>query len=245
MGRERTTAPKATTMTRRYLIPDTRMEWSSERRDLLKIHVPRVQCPGPRTDPDGDFGLTLPEMPGLPSPQREGLKLNDRSWGYEYALKTHIVPAAWPRSTPDVGYPTGCSVDGLQGREGSERVREEMLKTKKGYLKGELSEGKDERQYWVCVNRYVRTRLEEEGEGRKRLTLLLTHGVGFGKEVSTAEYLISSTFLDFFAVLGTGVVASTVEPRRGRSNYRRSVVLGRCKSRGFCIVEQGKTQLAL
>ena len=202
-----------------YPIPKTRMEWSSERRDLLEILEPRPHRFQPRPGSNSEVGLTLPTFPELPTPQREGLKLIDRSRGYEYTLKTHIVPAAWPRSSPDVGYPPGCGIDGLRERRAFSRVREEMLEVKKRYLRGELS-GKDERQYWVCVNRYVRNRLEEKGrEGRKRLTLFLTHGNGFGKEVSTAEYPSPSTSIDSFVVLGTSVIAFTVEPQRARPDH--------------------------
>ena len=192
----------------------------------MEIHVPEPQWLRPGPNSDNDVEPASPGLPELPTPQREGLKLIDRARGYEYTLKTHIVPAAWPRSTPDVGYPAGSGVDGLQKRGESERVREEMLKVKKKYMKGELPEGKDERQYWVCVNRYVRNGLEErDRKGRKRLTLFLTHGIGFGKEASTAEYLILCTSLDIFVVLGASIVASTVEPRRGRSNHRRGMVV--------------------
>jgi len=229
-----------------YPIPETRMEWSSERRDLLEILEPGSERFQPRTDSDSQARSTLLALPELQTPQREGVKLIDRSRGYEYTLKTHIVPAAWPRSSPDVGYPAGCGIDGLRERGAFSRVREEMLEVKKRYLRGELSEGKDERQYLVCVNRYVRNRLEEkEREGRKRLTLFLTHGVGFGKEVSTAERLTLSTFLDFFVVLGTSAVASAGKSRRARPNYRRGVVVGRRESRGLCSPQQGKPQLPL
>ena len=211
-----------------YPIPATRMEWSSERRDLLGILEPGPQRFQPSAGSNSEVGLTLPE---LPTRQREGLKLIDRSRGYEYTLQTHIVPAAWPRSSPDVGYPPGCGIDGLQERRAFSRVREEMLEVKKKYLRGELSKG-DERQYWVCVNRYVRNQLEEKGwEGRKRLTLFLTHGNGFGKEVSRAEYSTPSTSIDFFVVLGTSVVAFTVEPQRAWPGHRRDMVLGCRKPR--------------
>ena len=209
-------ASKATSARRQYPPPETWTEWSSERRDLLEIREPRWFQP--RADSDSNAGSELPE---LPTPQREGLKLTDGSRGYEYTLTTHIVPAAWPRSTPDVGYPAGCGPGGLRDRGAFSGVREEILEVEKRYMRGELSEGRDERQYWVCVNRYVRNRLEEtESKGRKRLTLFLTHGVGFGKEVSKAEHLTSSTSLDFFPVLGTSVVTSAIEPRRARPSYR-------------------------
>ena len=97
----------------------------------------------------------------------------------------------------------------------------------KRYLRGELPGGRDEREYWVCVNRYVRDRLDEAGlKGRKRLTLLLAHGIGFGKEVSAAAHSILSESVDiFFVVLGTNTVAPTPEPWGTRRDYRRDMVV--------------------
>jgi hypothetical protein len=162
------------------------MEWTSERRDLLEIREPPVRWP-PLGPDSSDNGSTSSELPKLPTPQREGLRLIDQSRGYEYTLKTHIIPGAWPRTTPDVGYPTGCGLGGLQDRRACSRVRAEMVEAKKRYMRKEFPEGTDERQYWVCVNRYVRNRLEEkEWKGRKRLTLFLAHGNSFGKEVNVA-----------------------------------------------------------
>jgi len=124
-----------------YPVPKTRMEWSSDRRDLLEILGPGPQRFQPMAGSNSEVGLTLPTFPELPTPQREGLKLIDRSRGYEYTLKTHIVPAAWPRSSPDVGYPAGSDIGGLRDRRAFSRVREEMLEVKKRYLRGELSGG--------------------------------------------------------------------------------------------------------
>jgi len=183
-SKESTAASEVAATRRQYRPPETWTEWTSERRDLLGIREPRrfQHTAGP----DGDAGPVL-ELPELPSPQREGLKLIDRSRRYEYTLTTHIVPAAWPRSSPDVGYPAGCGPGGLRERWTFSRVRDEMVEMEKRHSRGELPEGKDERQYWVCVNRYVRNRLEEtEREGRKRLTLFLTHAIGFGKEASVS-----------------------------------------------------------
>jgi len=241
---ESTVAFKATTTRCQYPAPETWTEWSSERRDHLEIREPRWLQP--RADSGSDAGLTPPELPELPTPQREGLKLIDRSRGYEYTLTTHIMPAAWPRSTPDVGYPAECGPGGLRDRGAFSRVREEILETEKRYLRGELPEGKDERQYWVCVNRYVRNRLEEtERKGRKRLTLFMVHGIGFGKEVSVAGRSTLPTSPDTFAVLGTAIAAPTVEPWGRGSDYRRGVVMGSRKSRGLRFAEQGETQLTL
>ena len=173
-SKESTVPTTATTERHQHSAPDAWTEWSSERRELLGICEPGWLQP--RANSDGDAGSTLLELPELPTPQREGLKLIDRSRGYEYTLTTHIVPAAWPRSTPDVGYPAGCDTGGLQDRRALSRVGDELLEVEKRYSRGELPEGKDEKQYWVCVNRYVRNRLEEvEWKGRKRLTLFLAH----------------------------------------------------------------------
>ena len=218
---------KASTTRHQYPTPETWTEWSSERRDLLEIREPRRFQPRTTGTSDGDVGPILSKLPELPTPQREGLKLIDWSRGYEYTLTTHIVPAAWPRSTPDVGYPAGCGPSGLQDRGSFSRVREEMVEVGKRYLRGELPGRRDERVYWVCVNRYVRNRLDEaEQKGRKRLTLWLAHGVGFGKEVSEAARSTLSIPVDIFIVLGTSVIAPTPEPRGRRPNRRRDMVMG-------------------
>ena len=223
---ESTVTPRTATTRRQYPAPEAWTEWSSERRDHLEIRDPRRFRP--RTISDKDAGSTLSKLPELPTPQREGLKLIDRSRGYEYTLTTHIVPAAWPRSTPEIGCPAGCSPDGSRDRGAFRRVRKEMLDVEKRYLRGELPERRDEREYWFCVNRYVRNRLEEsERKGRKRLTLYLAHAVGFGKEVSAAGCSTLSISVDIFVVLGTNTVTPTLEPRGRRPDYRRDMVMGR------------------
>ena len=201
MGEERAVRSSATTTTHRYSVPNDRIEWTSERRQLLEIREPGVRRIRPDSVSSSSTGGVTFGLPELPVPQREGLRLIDRSRGFDYTLKTHLVPAAWPRSAPDVGYPVGSGIDGLRDRGESLRVRKEMLEVKQKYLRGELPEGQDEREYWICVNRYVRNRSGEDDKwkGRKGLTLFLTHGVGFGKEVSPARFSTQSAAPDPFA----------------------------------------------
>ena len=107
-----------------YPVPKTRMEWSSDRRDLLEILGPGPQRFQPMAGSNSEVGLTLPTFPELPTPQREGLKLIDRSRGYEYTLKTHIVPRPGRDRHRMSGIPqvltlAGCEIGGHS--QGSER----------------------------------------------------------------------------------------------------------------------------
>jgi len=133
-------------------------------------------------------------LPELPTPQRKG---TIDEW---FTLSTHIVPAAFPRSGPDVPYPEGCDADGLvvpkveaepaaakKARiETVVKVRKALYGITKRHWLGELP-GYSEKPFWACVNRFVRKVpvSEDQERGRKRVTLLLAHGNGFGKEVCT------------------------------------------------------------
>lgn len=155
----------------------------SERKGLLAITNPRDVPPSVYRD------AVLPELPTL---QRRGVI---DEW---FTLSTHIVPAAFPRSGPDVPYPEGCDADGLVSPkveggataarkvriETGVKVRNTLYEITKKHWLGELP-GYSEKPFWACVNRFVRKVPvgEDQQGGRKRVTLLLAHGNGFGKEV--------------------------------------------------------------
>ena len=140
-------------------------------------------------------------LPELPAPQRKGIL---DKW---FTLSTHILPAAFPRSGPDVPYPEGCDADGLvvpevEGGPAAEkkarmetaiRVRNALYGITKKHWLGELP-GHSEKPFWACVNRFVRKVpvSADQQRGRKRVTLLLTHGNGLGKEVCTRPGLAAS-----------------------------------------------------
>jgi hypothetical protein len=140
-------------------------KWSSERRPLLPIQ------PHPKAS-------TVPTLPELPSPPRSSL-IDD--W---YSLSTHIVPAAFPRLTPDVNHPPG--IDFSPAKTGEEKaLKVQMLRNtyydlKVKHWQGQLV-GHSEKKLWCCVNRYTLRRGEQTG--RKKLTLFLAHANGFTKEV--------------------------------------------------------------
>ena len=172
----------------------------------------------PREVPPSVYRDTI--LPELSTPQRKGII---DEW---FTLSTHIVPAAFPRSGPDVPYPEGCNADGLVtpkvngGPAATKKARMELgVKvrnalyeiTKKHWL-GELPEY-SEKPFWACVNRFVKKIpvSREQEKGRKRVTLLLVHGNGFGKEVCV---LVSVSFLfvhSLVVVLGTRPLAYAIE----------------------------------
>ena len=175
----------------------------SERKELLPITNPSDIPPSVYRD------ATPPE---LPTPQRKGV-LDE--W---FTLTTHILPAAFPRSGPDVPYPEGCDADGLvlPGVEGGPasvkkarietgtKVRNALYGIAKKHWLGELP-GHSEQPFWACVNRFVR-KVPVNGDqerGRKRVTLFLAHGNGFGKEVCTFVLASCIPQLILVEVLGT------------------------------------------
>lgn len=107
--------------------------------------------------------------------------------GYTYT--THLIPSAYPRSSPDISEPT-VPRDGETKEKRKERVKrwtEEILETKARQERGEiLGEGSRE-VLWNCLGRYVRTGDGErgvKGEKRKGVTLFCAHANGMNKEVS-------------------------------------------------------------
>ncbi|KAF9645256.1 hypothetical protein BDM02DRAFT_609078 [Thelephora ganbajun] len=161
--------------------PGTLPRVVSERKEILPVTNPRDVPASVYHD------AVLPE---LPTPQRKGII---DEW---FTLSTHILPAAFPRSGPDVPYPEGCDADGLvvskveggpaakEARvETGVKVRNALYEINRKHWLGELP-GNSEKPFWACVNRFVRKvplRSDQEG-GRKQVTLLLAHGNGFGKE---------------------------------------------------------------
>ncbi|TCD65455.1 hypothetical protein EIP91_002669 [Steccherinum ochraceum] len=104
----------------------------------------------------------------------------------EWTLSTHVVPAAYPRTTPLVPVPPipafAFGKDKKQRREEIVALANELAEAKLKQGKGELkSLGRDQTALWCCVNRYVRKR---SGSGiPKGITLFFAHANGFMKEI--------------------------------------------------------------
>lgn len=154
--RARSTLPK----------PDSIAPWSSERRPLHPLAAP---------PPVLDV-----ELPELPPPRANGSLIDE--W---YTLSTHLVPAAFPRSTPDIPYPVGSDFVAGETREEKRKrilnMRDAYFDPKLKHWDGKLT-GHSEKQLWNCVNRYVR-KDRTTTKGAKHLTLFLAHANGFPKEV--------------------------------------------------------------
>jgi hypothetical protein len=111
-------------------------------------------------------------------------------------LSTHIVPAAFPRSTPDVEHPPGDVISAAETKSEKlkriAKLRDAYYDLKVRHWDGRLS-GNSEKKMWNCVNRYVLRRegaASQSGGGRakkKKLTLFLAHANGFMKEVRTGS----------------------------------------------------------
>ena len=124
------------------------------------------------------------QYPALPCPPR------DHRFNTSYDVTTHIIPAAFPRSTPFVALPA------VPGRE----TKDERAARIQRYT-GELSSlqaqhlpdgsGTQPRVLWNVLNRYVR-----KGSGGG-LTLLLLHANGLHKEVSVITRLRRGGFAEF------------------------------------------------
>jgi len=108
--------------------------------------------------------------PPLPSPPRQTIHA-------AYALTTHLIPAAFPRSVPDVPFreiPPHSTPD-RQAQVAS--LARELIEERACFAQGKLYGDHSQKPLWNCVNRYVRT--DNPGSG---LTLLLAHANGFPKE---------------------------------------------------------------
>ncbi|KDQ56886.1 hypothetical protein JAAARDRAFT_132330 [Jaapia argillacea MUCL 33604] len=135
-------------------------------------------------------------LPPLPSPPRPS-SLEPLG----YTLTTHIVPAAYPRSTPHVPVPDAPPNGTKQARKRHAlSTMKEILDLKARSVSGDI-EGESQEVYWICVNRYVRNSATKTsstvwGGGRCRegvVTLFCAPAIGFPKEVwePTLVHLLS------------------------------------------------------
>ena len=120
--------------------------------------------------------------PTLPSPPRKS------PLDQHYTLSTHILPGAYPRTTPVLPVPElpKWSPDKGAFRAAARRTAEEVFTIKTQQWNGEFDAlPRDARQWWVVVDRYVRKGLRA-GE-RGGVTLFCAHANGFNKEVRVRQ----------------------------------------------------------
>ncbi|KAI0752708.1 alpha/beta-hydrolase [Daedaleopsis nitida] len=114
--------------------------------------------------------------PALPSPPRQSL-LDE--W---YTLSTHIVPAAYPRTTPFVPIPAlpQWTPNKDEFKASVAQTVGALLATKEDQWRGKLDNlSRNRKPMWNCVNRYVR----KGTNTRMGVTLFMSHANGFPKEI--------------------------------------------------------------
>ncbi|KAL4250991.1 AB hydrolase superfamily protein [Abortiporus biennis] len=138
-------------------------------RDTVKL-IPRPVIP-----------LQIPSspniLPNLPSKPRKSLLYP--AW----TLTTHLVPAAYPRTTPYVSphKPPLFTNDREARKAAISTVADNIIGLKDKQTRGELDSTPDRSLLWNCVNRYVK-RADQPRE-KKGLTLFFAHANGFPKEL--------------------------------------------------------------
>ncbi|KAI8989137.1 Alpha/Beta hydrolase protein [Trametes punicea] len=127
-------------------------------------------------------------IPTLPCPSRKSLL---DSW---FTVTTHIIPAASPRTTPNIPLPPlpRWSANKEEFRVAVAETVKNVLTTKEKQWRGEMDHlPLGRKPMWNCVNRYVRTNLKNAAQ--RGVTLFFAHANGFPKEIwePTLQRLIS------------------------------------------------------
>ena len=140
-------------------------------RALVRSQSPPLVCP----------------LPALPSPPRK------HSFSFpghgDWALSTHIIPAAFPRTVPYVApsfAPRPPANDKPALARWARETADEVVRLhveKQDEASVNPSSGGATEPLWCVVNRYVKTSTKAGGEGK--VTLFLAHANSFPKEVST------------------------------------------------------------
>jgi hypothetical protein len=146
-------------------------------------HVPPVLLP-----------LRLPpeplRYPALPCPPR------DHRFSTSYSVTTHVIPGAFPRSSPVIDLPAFPGHEIKDDRSARiQRYTNELLSLQAQHVPD--SSGTQPRVLWSVLDRYVRKSTDGGG-----LTLLLLHANGLHKEVSvkTGAILPNSRLLTMLDV---------------------------------------------
>ncbi|KAL4071778.1 Alpha/beta hydrolase family-domain-containing protein [Scleroderma citrinum] len=119
---------------------------------------------------------TISHLPHLPTPSRQP-RIHAA-----YALTTHLIPAAFPRSVPDIPLPvipphsTSPTAPDRQAQVAS--LARQLEERQASFVQGKLCNSHSQRPLWNCVNRYART--DNRGHG---ISLFLAHANGFFKEI--------------------------------------------------------------
>ncbi|EMD30913.1 hypothetical protein CERSUDRAFT_89617 [Gelatoporia subvermispora B] len=119
----------------------------------------------------------ISDFPKLPSAPR--ISLLDPY----FSVTTHLVPAAFPRTAPDVPVPGGQErlCDPASRKEAASKAAEAIVSNKMKQWEGKAGSG-SRKLLWVCWNRYV-NKTPRGQPNRTPLTLLCAHAGSSTKEM--------------------------------------------------------------
>ena len=148
----------------------------------IGLHTPQEFIP---IDTSSDYG----SQPSLPFPPRI---FPDASW----ILSTHLVPAALPRTVPDIPQVVlpAWPADKAKRGEMAKKIEDQLVATRQKQWSGELQGPRSRKPLWVSLSRYRRKDVSPK-DGRKGVTLFLVHANGFLKEVRRINYLYTGYHL--------------------------------------------------
>ena len=132
---------------------------------------------------------TIAHFPPLPSPPRQTIHA-------AYTLTTHLVPAAFPRSIPDIPLPEIPPHSAPNRQAQITLLTTELVEMRARFAQGELRGGHSRKPLWNCVNRQVRT--DKRHVTRPGLTLFLAHANGFPKEACASTYVFAQVLTSYF-----------------------------------------------
>jgi hypothetical protein len=117
-------------------------------------------------------------LPALPSAPRQP------SFASTYALSTHLIPGAYPRTHPHAPAPAPGPPDETAAarRARVQQAVKDVVRTRALYEAGALGAQGSTAPLWCALNRYVRRDLAPDRP--RGVTLFFAHASSFPKEVS-------------------------------------------------------------
>ena len=152
--------------------------------------IHRKMTPEPLVSLETPPEIDPERVPQFPFPSRSSL-LDGL-----YTRSTHYVPAAFPRSTPDIPPvpPPKWSASKEEYKANVEQTTKALIAQRVEYLNESRGSPGSRKTLFACLSRFVRKGYEP-AKGRKGLTLVIAHATGFGKEVRAVYIFIAADLM--------------------------------------------------
>jgi hypothetical protein len=152
-------------------------------RSMASLPPPPPSAPGP-----SNIGYRR-DFPSLQTPPRP-VKLpalpcqsGPQPFAHGFTRSTHLVQAAYPRTTARVPCPPEIFAQGAERSKAARHTQQEVVRNLAENFESPPPDAERDRTVlWNCVNRYVRQ--SSTIGAKERVTLFLAHANGMPKEVS-------------------------------------------------------------